>query len=55
MKRLLATAFLALVVSARTVGKEPPTDYPVVKMDSGDGRFRARLCDRPHNFTVLRI
>src|SRR5690349_2660866 len=43
MKRLLATVALVLVFSATAIGKDPPRDYPGVKMDSGDGMVMLRV------------
>jgi hypothetical protein len=43
MKRFLATTTLALALFASAFGKDPPADYPVVKMDDGDGLVMLRV------------
>src|SRR5262245_65457386 len=43
MKRLLATAALAITLAATAFGKDPPRDYPVVRMDEGDGMVMLRV------------
>jgi hypothetical protein len=43
MKCLLATAVLALLVGTPVIGKDPPRDFPVVRMKPGEGLVMLRV------------
>ena len=43
MKRALATVILLFAFTGLSIGKDPPRDYPVVEMDSGEGLVMMRV------------